>query len=96
MGVDTRDKRASAIGIGLPFRVLPNPGTIDQPDRQHVGYLYRAITAANPVVILGDLITTANAYFRRTVTTADSITARHVTVADAIFRRSVTTEDAER
>lgn len=43
----TRDNRASAIGIALAFRlVLPEPGTITQPDQQHVAYSYRGITAA--------------------------------------------------
>ncbi len=46
--------------------------------------------------IEGDLVTTAPAYFRRSVTGDDSGFSRTVTSKDAAFRRSVTTEDAER
>jgi hypothetical protein len=47
MAIDTRDKRSSCLGIDGSFRyVLPNPdGTINQPDRQHIAYVYRAISA---------------------------------------------------
>lgn len=46
MAVDSRDKRGSVLGLGLTsLLVLPAPGTIDQPDRQHVAYSYRGITA---------------------------------------------------
>lgn len=49
MAVDTRDKRGSVPGLGLAFLlVLPAPGTIDQPDRQHVAYSYRGLTANEP------------------------------------------------
>lgn len=44
----------------------------------------------------GDEVTTANAYFRRTVTGMDAAFARAVTGSDATFRRTVTTSDAER
>lgn len=45
---DTRDKRASSIGIDLGWmRVYPNPdGTIDANDRQQSGYKYYGFTAA--------------------------------------------------
>ncbi len=48
--LDTRNKRASALGFDLPFlRVFPNPdGSIDQPDRQQVAWKYPAISAAAP------------------------------------------------
>jgi hypothetical protein len=46
--------------------------------------------------IEGDLVTTANAYFRRSVTSVDVAFARAVTGEDATFRRTVTTADAER
>lgn len=47
MAVDTRNKRASAIGIGLALRlVLPAPdASVDQPDRQQVSYSYAGISA---------------------------------------------------
>lgn len=51
MAVDTRDKRASVLGLALAsLLVLPEPGTLDQPDRQHVAYSYRGITAEEIVV----------------------------------------------
>jgi len=47
MAIDTRNKRASAIGIGLPFRAAyPAPdSTIDASDRLHVAFLYSGIAA---------------------------------------------------
>jgi hypothetical protein len=51
MSIDTRDKRASCLGIDGPYRfVLPNPdaGAEDQGDRQQVGFKYRGINAAAP------------------------------------------------
>lgn len=47
-------------------------------------------------VVPGDRVTTANAYFRRSVSTHDGAFARGVTVQDAPFRRAVTTRDSER
>jgi hypothetical protein len=50
MTLNTRDKRGSAIGVGLPFRhVLPNPDpqAEDQADRQQLEFLYRGILAIN-------------------------------------------------
>lgn len=50
MAIDTRNKRASAIGIGLPWRAAYPlaDGTIDQADRQHVALLYAGILASTP------------------------------------------------
>lgn len=49
MAIDTANKRASAIGVGSPFRVLPTPsGSIGAEDRLHLAFLYRGIAAANP------------------------------------------------
>lgn len=57
MAVDSRDKRASVIGLGLAaLLVLPEPGTIDQPDRQHVAYSYRGIEAGEAVVVAPETI----------------------------------------
>lgn len=52
MAIDTRDKRASAIGGSLPWRsVYPlADGTIGQADRQIVSFLYSGILADAPVV----------------------------------------------
>ena len=48
MAVDTRDKRSSAINLSNPWRgMLPTPGTITQPDRQHVPYMYSGIAATS-------------------------------------------------
>ncbi len=49
--LDTRDKRGSALGIGLAFlRVLPDPdGAITEPDRQQVALTYSAIAAGGGV-----------------------------------------------
>lgn len=49
MAIDTRDKRASVIGLDLPSgRVLPLPGTLDSGDRLHLALLYRGIAASSP------------------------------------------------
>jgi hypothetical protein len=47
MALDTADKRASAINIGLPFgRVFATPdGAFDQGDRQQMAMSYRGILA---------------------------------------------------
>lgn len=49
--MDSRNRRASAIGVGLAFvLVLPHPdGAVSQPDRQQCAYCYSGITAAAPV-----------------------------------------------
>ena len=45
MAVDNRDKRASALSVGI-LSVLPNPNSdIDQGDRQQVIHCYRGILA---------------------------------------------------
>jgi len=55
LAVDTRDKRASAIHIGLPWRgLLPLPdGTVDQGDRVQAGLFYRALIAEPAAPITG-------------------------------------------
>ena len=42
MAIDTAQKRASAMLVGLPFRgpLLVPDATIDDSDRAHVAYLY--------------------------------------------------------
>jgi hypothetical protein len=53
MALDTRSKRASSVGILLPFvlaPVLPD-GTIDQGDRQHTALSYSGILATAAVAI---------------------------------------------
>lgn len=53
MALDTRNKRASAIGIDSPWlRVWPNPdGAFDQADRQQIAGKYSGILAGTAVVI---------------------------------------------
>lgn len=55
-----------------------------------------ALAQSAVVVGPGDMVTTENAYFRRSATTWNGEFARGVTGADATFRRTVTTADAER
>ena len=47
MALDTRNKRASALGIDSPFlRVFPNPsGTIDEAARQQISAKYSGISS---------------------------------------------------
>lgn len=49
--MNTRDRRASALGCGLAFLVsLPLPdAALNQGDRQHAVALYRGILAGAPV-----------------------------------------------
>ena len=52
MALDTRDKRASAIHVGMPWRgllPLPDGAALDQGDRQQVAFMYRGILAGAPV-----------------------------------------------
>lgn len=53
MALDTRNKRAGAIGLGLPFgRVLPNPdGSFVAADRVHLLYLYPGIVPVPPLLV---------------------------------------------
>lgn len=47
--MNTRDKRASVLGLALAsLLVLPEPGTLDQGDRQQLASTYRGIAAAAP------------------------------------------------
>lgn len=48
--LDTRSKRASSVQIMQPYNaalVLPD-GTISQPDRQHIVWMYSGIVAITP------------------------------------------------
>lgn len=53
--VDTRNKRASALGFALAaLVVLPAPdATVDQADRQHVAFSYAGLSAQPPIPIPG-------------------------------------------
>lgn len=48
MAIDTRGKRASVLGLTLPFAMhMPIPdGTIADADRQHISWLYAGIATA--------------------------------------------------
>ena len=51
--MDSRDKRASAVSVALPWRgLLPVPdGSLNQGDRQQAGLVYRGIAASNVVPV---------------------------------------------
>lgn len=51
MAIDSRDKRASAIGLALAWaRTAPVPdGTLSAADRQHIAGAYRGIDIGNVV-----------------------------------------------
>jgi hypothetical protein len=57
MAIDTRDKRASAIGVANIFRMLlpnPDPEAETQGDRQQMSFVYRGIAiffAANGAIL---------------------------------------------
>jgi len=52
MDLDTREKRASALGVALAFRLaLPLPdGTVDATDRPHLAGAYMGITSSAPTI----------------------------------------------
>jgi len=68
MNLDTREKRASGVHVGLAWRgLLPLPdGTLDQADRQQTAAFYAGIAAAAVTAITGRLTRPASL----TVTTA--------------------------
>jgi hypothetical protein len=48
--MDTRDKRASAVNVSMPWRgLLPEPGTITSFDHYQLAFMYRGIAAGAPV-----------------------------------------------
>lgn len=54
MAVDTRNKRASCVMLGVsPGRVFPAPdGALNnQADRQHLAYLYAAVLTGGPPAV---------------------------------------------
>ena len=54
MAVDTRNKRASVLGVAMAVTlVLPAPdGAVAAADQNHTAYSYAGITADNPVPTL--------------------------------------------
>lgn len=51
--MDTAVKRQSAIGVSLPWRGPPLPsGSVDQGDRQQLGYVYRGILAEEADILI--------------------------------------------
>lgn len=65
MAIDTRDKRASVIGVDLPVPRLEQnaAGTIAQSGRQFAALLYIGILAAAPAVLKGTLCLTEHVGF---------------------------------
>lgn len=55
MAIDTRDKRASAVAMLMPWLVAPMvpDGSIDGTDKQHVVGVYRGIGSVPPTLIVG-------------------------------------------
>lgn len=54
MAIDTQNRRASCLGLALPFRaVWPNPdGSLaSAADRQHIAYTYPGIATAEPATV---------------------------------------------
>lgn len=52
MALDTREKRSSAISVGLPWRgrLHAPDGAVNQADRQQAGLMYAGILAAGVVI----------------------------------------------
>ena len=68
MALDTRDKRASSIGVAIPFgRLFPNPdGSLATVgDRQQSAMSYRGIAASAAVVFNPAWIANINVYIPR-------------------------------
>jgi hypothetical protein len=63
MAIDTEDKRRSALSVMPGIRILPvADNSITQADWQHVGKVYRAITAAGGA---GNIAVLAYHHYRR-------------------------------
>lgn len=80
--IDTRDKRSSAIHVGLPWRCQypVADGTIGQADRQHTAWLYSGVLAEEPET--GSPITsicTIGQYVSRIDTTGQYVSALRTT-----------------
>lgn len=96
MAVDTQDKRASVLGFGLAsLLVLPAPGTIDQPDRQHVAYSYRGIAASVAVVLDPVALPTNTASYQAVMTQATASYQSTLTAATASYSAALQTDIAE-
>jgi hypothetical protein len=70
VAVDTRNRRASVIGLGLSaLLVLPAPdGALDLGDRQQVAACYRGIDAAVQVARVSDVTITGSSVETLTLT----------------------------
>lgn len=92
--MNTANKRASAIGIGLALRlVLPIPdGTIQFGDRQQVAYSYAGIHANAPILAPSEIVTTGPVSIRRRVNVAPVTIHRTVAVSPVEMRRRITIE----
>ena len=64
MAIDTRDRRASVLGLALGLAlVLPNPDglALDQGDRQQTAFCYRGISAGVEAIVPADYSATYQA-----------------------------------
>lgn len=78
MAIDTRDRRASAIGVLKPYSfVLPNPDVLaeDQADRQQLTLVYRGILSSAYLPAFPTQFTYAAAWIEPAMKTMPSIQA---------------------
>lgn len=76
MALDSRNKRASSVGMLLGCLLAPPEptGTIDQGTRQHIAWTYRGILAQSGIVIgrVSDLTTRIRVYLCAFYSTPDT------------------------
>jgi len=79
MAIDTRDKRASALDLALPWRARwPNPdGSVNQGDRQQIASYYRGISAFLQAQLLATVETGAAYLFRAVLHLTPDATGGH-------------------
>ncbi len=85
MAVDTRNKRASILGLALASAIVfPNPdGTIDNPDRQQTAYSYSGISSIPVVPTTGFFATL------QFMTDSDIAVSAFMTDADVAVKESL-------
>lgn len=98
MPIDTVNEKLAVMEMGDMWEpALPiSPGTLGQDDQQQLLWGYPGILWGAATVVLGDIVTTSSAFFRRVVTTGQATIRRTATASSATFARTVTGEDLER
>jgi hypothetical protein len=92
MALDSRNRRGSALAVGLSGRVFPNPdGSINQADRQQLTYAYRSYAdAASSILPAG--IASAEAIGSAVVTSGGlTIVATAIDSAESVSNPVITT-----